>query len=165
VRLGKRSKDLGFGSFLELWVYHFQLLFLGLNHGFYTLNHLWFFFYWLIMIRKIRSWILEWWLTVWLGRVVSLLTLWRVVIIVPVLFMILGLGHILTWIRPNWHTWFVKVMIYRVDNIRVKRSRYEVWITICIEIIIIVIYIIKMSKTITKTNKQTDKKKERKNLI
>ena len=33
----------------------------------------------------------------------------------------------------------VKVMIYRVDNIRVKRGQGEVWIIICIEIIVIVI--------------------------
>ena len=37
-----------------------------------------------------------------------------------------------------------------VGNIRVKRGRGKVWITICIRIIVIIIHITKMSK---KTNK------------
>ena len=69
---------------------------------------------------------------------------------------ILGLGHILIRIRPIQHTWLVKVMICRVDNIRIKRDRGEVWITIFIGIIVIAIHITKMS--ITK-NKQRNKEK------
>jgi len=43
-------------------------------------------------------------------------------------------------------TYMVKVMKCRVSVIRVKRGGGEVWITICIGIIVIVIHIIKMSK-------------------
>jgi len=43
-----------------------------------------------------------------------------------------------------------------VGNIQVKRGRGEVWITICIGIIIIEIHNTKMSKKI-KTSKQTNK--------
>ena len=44
-------------------------------------------------------------------------------------------GHILIRIRPIWHTWLVRVMKCRVDNIRVKRGRSEVWITIYLSLI------------------------------
>jgi len=54
--------------------------------------------------------------------------------------------------------WLVKVMKCRVGNIRIKRGRCKVWITICIEIIIIVIHITKMSNIKTK-NKQINKEK------
>jgi len=35
------------------------------------------------------------------------LTQWRVVMIMPIVFIILGLGHILIRIRLIWHTWLV----------------------------------------------------------
>jgi len=54
-------------------------------------------------------------------------------------------------------TYLVKVMICRVGNIRVKRGRGEVWITICIGIIMIIIHITKISKIKIKTSKQTNK--------
>ena len=81
--------------------------------------------------------------------------------IILVLFITLGLGHILIRIRPIWHTWLVKILKYRVGNIRVQRGRAEVWITICIEIIVIVIHITKMSNK----QKQINKQKEKKNLV
>ena len=78
-------------------------------------------------------------------------------VVVLVFFIILKLGHVLIRIRAIWDTWLVKVMICQVGNIRVKRGRGEVWITICIGIIVIIIYITKMSKTKIKTSKQTNK--------
>ena len=39
-----------------------------------------------------------------------------------ILFIKLGLGHMLIRIKPIWHTWLVKVMQYRVSDIRVKRG-------------------------------------------
>jgi len=39
-----------------------------------------------------------------LEGVVSPLTLWKVVMIIPVLFMVLKLEHVLIRIRPIWHT-------------------------------------------------------------
>ena len=63
----------------------------------------------------------------------------------------IGTGYTLIRIRPIRHTWLVKVMKCRISNIRIKGGRCEVWITICIEIIVIVIHITKMLKT--KTNK------------
>ena len=86
-----------------------------------------------------------------------------VVMIIPALFIVLGLGHILIRIRPIRHTWLVKVMICRVGNIRVERGQGEIWITICIWIIVIIIHIIKMLKT--KNQKQANKQiKMKKNL-
>jgi len=79
--------------------------------------------------------------------------------IVRVLFILLGLGYILIRIRPIWHTWLVGVMKYRVGNIRVKKDRGEVWITIYVRIIIIIIHITKMSKIKNKKSKQTNKEK------
>jgi len=43
--------------------------------------------------------------------------------IISVLFIVLGLGHVLIRIRPTQHAWLVKVMICLVGNIRVKRGR------------------------------------------
>jgi len=120
--LGTWSKDLEFGSLVGIVNHHFQFLFLRLNHGFYILHHLKIFFYGLILAKKIRWWTLEWWLTIWLGGVVSRLTLWRVVMIVPVLFIILGLRYILIRIRPIRQTRLIKVMICQVGNIW-KRGR------------------------------------------
>jgi len=74
---GVRILDLG--VLWKLWVHHFQLLFLELNHDFYTFHSLRFFFYWLIITRKIIGWMLEWGLIIWLRGVISSLTLWRVV--------------------------------------------------------------------------------------
>jgi len=77
--------------------------------------------------------------------------------IIPILFIILELGHILIRIRSIRHTWMLKVMKHGVGNIRVKRDWSEVWITICIGMIVIVIRNTKCQKT--KTNKQIDKQK------
>jgi len=76
--------------------------------------------------------------------------------IIPVLFIALGLGHVLIQIRPIRHTWLVKVMICRVGNIRVKKDQDVIWITIKIEKIIVIRHITqKMSKT-SKKNKESN---------
>ena len=54
-------------------------------------------------------------------------------------------------IRPIQHIWLVKVMKCQVSSIRTERGWGEVWITTCIEKIIIVIHITEISKA--KTNK------------
>ena len=70
--------------------------------------------------------------------------------------------HVLIQIKPIRHTWLVKIMKFWVDNIRIKRGQCEVWITICIGIIVIIIHITKMSKTKQKqANKQTNKQKKK----
>ena len=51
--------------------------------------------------------------------------------------------------KANRQTWLVRVIKYQVGNIQDKRCRDEVWITICIRIIII--HITNMLKA--KTNK------------
>jgi len=149
--LKHRVKILDLGVLWELWVHHFQLLLLGHNHGLYTFHSLRFFFYWLIMTRKIIGWILEWWLTIWLGGVVSPLTIWRVVMIIPVLFIVLRMGYVLIRIRPIRLTRLVKVMICRVCNIRVKRGWSVIWITIKIWKIIVISHI---TQEMSKTNKE-----------
>ena len=63
-------------------------------------------------------------------------------------------------VRPIRHTLLVRVMKCRVGNIRVKRGQSEVWITICIGIIIIVIHNTKMSGK--NKNKQTNTQRKRK---
>jgi len=78
--------------------------------------------------------------------------------IIPVLFIILGIWHALIRIRPIMHTWLVKVIKCRVGNIQ-KKGQGKVWITICFGIIVIVIHITKISK---KIKKQINKKKESK---
>ena len=80
--------------------------------------------------------------------------------IIPVLFIILGLGHVLIRIRPIWQTRLVKVMICWVGNIR-KRGWCVIWITIKIEKIVVISHITQeMSKSIKKqTNEQTNKQK------
>ena len=84
--------------------------------------------------------------------------------IIPILFIIMGLRHVLIQIRPIWHTRLVKVMICRVGNIR-KRSQGVTWITIKIEKIIVISHI---TQEMSKSNKekQTNKKQkeEEKNL-
>ena len=120
------------------------------------LNHLRFFFYGLIMTRKIRSWMLEWWLTIWLWGIVSPLTLWRVVMIVPVLFIVLGLGHVMIRIRPIWHTRLVKVMICLVGNIR-KRGWCVIWIVGKIAVISHITQEMSKSNKVKQMNKQKEK--------
>jgi len=61
----------------------------------------------------------------------------------------IGNGAFIDSIRPIRYTWLIKVMICWVGDIQVKRGRGEVWITICIRIIVIIIHITKMSKTKT----------------
>jgi len=89
-------------------------------------------------------------LILWLRRVVSPLTQWRVVIVILILFIIL------IRIRPIRYTLLVKVMKCQVSTIQIKRGQCEVWITIRIGIIVIIIHITKMSKT---KNKQINKEK------
>jgi len=60
--------------------------------------------------------------------VVSPLTRWRMVMTIPSLTIILGLGHMLSQIKPIQHTWLVKVMQCRVSDIWVKRGQGEIWI-------------------------------------
>ena len=83
--------------------------------------------------------------------------------IVPVMFIVLGLGYILIRIRPIWHTWLVKVMICRVGN-RVKRGWDEIWITIKIEKIIVINHITQEMLKTNKENKQINKQIKRKKL-
>ena len=97
-------------------------------------------------------------MTIWLGRVVSPLTLLRVIMIISVLFIILGLGHILSRIIPTWHKWLVHVVHSRVGVIQVKWGQGEIWIHINIEKIVVV----KIYFTIYKKNKQTNKQRKKK---
>ena len=72
----------------------------------------------------------------------------------------LGACVILIRIRPIRHTMLVKVMIYRVSNIR-KRG-CVIWITIKIEKIVVISHITQEMSNTNKekqTNKQTNKKK------
>ena len=85
--------------------------------------------------------------------------------IIPVLFIVLGLGHVLIRIRPIRHTWLVKIMICRVGNIQVKRGQGVIWITIKIRKIVVINHITQeMLKTNKEkqTNKQTKKEKRKK---
>jgi len=70
--------------------------------------------------------------------------------IVPILFIIWGLGHVLILISPIMHTWLVKVMICQVGNIRFTRGWGVTWITIKIEKIIVICHI---TKEMLKTNR------------
>ena len=79
--------------------------------------------------------------------------------IIPVLFIVLGLGYVLIRIRLIRYTRLVKVMICRVGNIRVKRDWGVIWITIKIEKTIVISHITQeMSKT--NNEKQRNKKKK-----
>jgi len=60
--------------------------------------------------------------------------------IIPVLFLVLGLRHVLIRIRPIQHTRLVKVMICWVGNIQ-KRGQGVTWITIKVEKIIVISHI------------------------
>jgi len=71
-------------------------------------------------------------LIAWLRRVVSPLTRWRVVMIILILFIILGLGHILIRIKPIRHTLLVKNYEIQVSVIQ-KKGRCVIWIIIKIE--------------------------------
>ena len=80
--------------------------------------------------------------------------------IILVLFIVLGLGHVLIRIRPIWHTRLVKVTICRVSNIRVKRGRGVIWNIIKIEKIIVISHVTQeMSKR--KKEKQTNTQKRK----
>jgi len=151
VRLGTWSKALRFGSLMGIVSPSFSAFVLGTQPWLLYFHSFRFFFYWLIMIKKIISWMLEWWLTIWLGGVVFPLTLWRVVIIIPVLFIVLGLGYVLIRIRLIWHTRLVKVMIYWVGNIWVKIGRGVTCIIIKIGKTVVISHI---TQEISKTNKE-----------
>ena len=58
----------------------------------------------------------------------------------PVLFIVLGVGHVLIRIRLIWHTRLVKIMICRVNNIR-KRGQGVTLITIKVEKIVVMSHI------------------------
>ena len=82
--------------------------------------------------------------------------------IIPVLFIILGQGHVFIRTRPIWHTNLVKVMICRVGNIQ-KRGWGITWITIKMKKIIVISHITQEMSNTNKekqTNKQTNKKKK-----
>ena len=80
--------------------------------------------------------------------------------IIPVLFIVLGLGHVLIRIRPIRYTRLVKVMICRIGNIQ-KRGRGVTWITNKIGKIVVISHITQeMSESNKKQeNKQTKRKK------
>ena len=78
--------------------------------------------------------------------------------IIPVLFIVLGPGHVLIWIRQIQHTWLVKVMICQVGNVRVKRGWGVIWIIIKIEKIIVIGHI---TQEMSKTNKEKQTNKEK----
>ena len=81
--------------------------------------------------------------------------------IISVLFIVLGLGHVLIQIRPIRHITLVKVIICQVGNIQ-KRSWGITWITIKIGKIVVISHITQEMSNTNKekqTNKQTNKKK------
>ena len=99
---------------------------------------------------------------IWLGGVESLLTLWRVKIILKTIVIRLGVWIVLIWISPIWYIWLVHIVKYRVGIIRIKWGWCEIWIHVRIEKIVVVEFHFTNNhkkKENKQTNKQTKKKK------
>jgi len=121
---------------------------LGLNQGFYSLSQIEF----LLLVDLDKQY-----MKVYVGKMVDHM-IWGSCI--PTHFVKsgddcsslvhnIGTGAYINSDKANRHTWLVRVIKYQVGNIQDKRCRDEVWITICIRIIII--HITNMLKA--KTNK------------
>jgi len=81
--------------------------------------------------------------------------------IISILIIITGLGHVLIWMRPTRHTWLAKILLVKVMPcwvavIRVERGQSKMWIIIKVRKFVVIIHI--TQELLKHTNKQNTKK-------